>query len=138
MNSQNPRRSMPGGWSWTNILRDLTATWRLLWDPSVPGILKMTLPFMALAYWVWPIDLMPGLPLDDIAVLMLVARLFVALAPKDSVNRAFNGGDAPFNNYGTNSSNTSGYGAPNSGASKAASPRPEDGEVIDTTWRVVE
>ena len=132
MNSQNPRRPMPAGWSWTNILRDLTATWRLLWDPSVPGLLKMVLPFMALAYWVWPIDLIPGVPLDDIAVLMLVARLFVALAPKDSVNRAFNGDAAPFtNSYGANPGNPS-------NAAKTESPRPGDGEVIDTTWRIVE
>jgi uncharacterized membrane protein YkvA (DUF1232 family) len=112
---------MPAGWSWTNILRDLAATWRLLWDPSVPGLLKLALPFMALAYLVSPIDLIPLMPLDDIAVLMLAARLFVALAPRDSVNRAFNGDAAP---------------PPNS--SRPGSTRQDDGEVIETTWRVVE
>ena len=120
MNSQIPR-SRPAGWSWTNLLRDLSATWRLLLDPSVPGLLKMALPFLALLYWIWPLDLIPGIPLDDIAVLMLAARLFVALAPRDSVNRAFNGG----------------------AASSADTPPPhaarnDDGEVIETTWRVVE
>lgn len=120
MNSQNPRRSMPAGWSWTNLLRDLVATWRLLIDPSVPGLLKLALPFMALAYLISPIDLIPLMPLDDIAVLMLAARLFVALAPRDSVNRAFNGDAAP-------RANASGSAARN-----------EDGEVIETTWRVLE
>jgi uncharacterized membrane protein YkvA (DUF1232 family) len=123
MNSTNPRRAMPGGWSWTNLLRDAVATWRLLWDPSVPGLLKLALPFMALAYLVSPIDLIPLMPLDDIAVLMLAARLFVALAPRDSVNRAFNGGAAP---------NTSPHAARGPGY------RPDDSDVIDTTWRVIE
>ena len=123
MNSQNPRPRMPAGWSWTNLLRDAVATWRLLWDPSVPGLLKMALPFMALLYWISPIDLIPLMPLDDIAVLLVAARLFVALAPRDSVNRAFNGGATPF--VGPQSSR------PN------AHPK-DDGEVIDTTWRVVE
>jgi hypothetical protein len=83
----------------------------------------MALPFLALLYWIWPLDLLPGIPLDDIAVLMLVARLFVALAPRDSVERAFRGA-AP---------NPSG---PNPARPGAA--RTDDGEVIETTWRVVE
>jgi uncharacterized membrane protein YkvA (DUF1232 family) len=112
---------MPAGWSWTNLLRDAVATWRLLWDPSVPGLLKLALPFMALAYLISPLDLIPLMPLDDIAVLMVAARLFVALAPRESVNRAFNGGAAPAGQR------------PHPNA-----PRQDDGDVIDTTWRVVE
>jgi uncharacterized membrane protein YkvA (DUF1232 family) len=122
MNQRMPRNSMPKGWSWTNLLRDLVATGRLLMDPSVPGLLKLALPVMALAYLVSPIDLIPLMPLDDIAVLMLAARLFVALAPRDSVNRAFNGDAAP----------------PRSDNSRPGASRQESGEVIDTTWRVVE
>jgi uncharacterized membrane protein YkvA (DUF1232 family) len=124
MNSQNPRRPMPAGWSWTNLLRDLAATWRLLWDPSVPGLLKLALPFLALLYWLWPLDLLPGIPLDDIAMLMLAARLFVALAPKESVNRAFNGGAAPH--------------AAGPSAARSNTRHADDGEVIETTWRIVE
>jgi uncharacterized membrane protein YkvA (DUF1232 family) len=122
MNQRMPRNSMPNGWSWTNLLRDLVATWRLILDPSVPGILKLALPVIALAYLVSPIDLMPFMPFDDIAVLMLAARLFVALAPRDSVNRAFNGNAAP----------------PPSTNARPDGSRQESGEVIDTTWRVVE
>lgn len=124
MNSQNPRGSMPAGWSWTNLLRDLVATGRLIMDPSVPGLLKLALPFMALLYLISPLDLIPLMPLDDIAILMLAARLFVALAPRDSVDRAFNGGNATPKNAG-----------PTSARSNA---RADDGEVIDTTWRVIE
>jgi len=123
MNSRNPRRSTPTGWSWTNLMRDAVATWRLLWDPSVPGLLKLALPFMALLYLISPLDLIPLMPLDDIAVLMLAARLFVALSPRASVDRAFNGGAA-------NASNSTQY-------DKGAT-RQDDSDVIDTTWRVVE
>ena len=132
MNSQNPRGSMPAGWSWTNLLRDLVATGRLIMDPSVPGLLKLALPFLALVYLVSPIDLIPLMPFDDIAVLMLAARLFVALAPRDSVERAFNGGNATPKNSGPASARS----ASRTGA--RADARADDGEVIDTTWRVIE
>jgi uncharacterized membrane protein YkvA (DUF1232 family) len=129
MNSQNARRSMPAGWSWSNLMRDLVATWRLLIDPSVPGLLKLALPFMALAYLISPLDLIPLMPLDDIAVLLLAARLFVALSPRDSVNRAFNGGAAP----GNTGSYSGGFRE-----SRSNTAHQQDGEVIDTTWRIVE
>ena len=115
------RPTPAGGWSWTNLLRDLAATWRLLVDPKVPGMLKLMLPLLALLYWIWPLDLIPGLPLDDLAVLLLAARLFVALAPQESVNRAFNGG----------------AGHTSSGSAERTRPE-DDANVIDTTWRVVD
>lgn len=125
MNSRIPRRPAASGWNWSNLLRDVVATWRLLWDPSVPGLLKLALPFLALLYWVWPIDLIPGIPLDDIAILLLAARLFVALAPRESVNRAFHGGAGPFDgSFGRNTARQPG--------------RQDEGEVIETSWRVVE
>src|SRR5689334_3483222 len=127
MNSNVPPNSASQGWSWTTILRDLTATWRLLQDPSVPILLKTVLPLLALVYWVWPLDLIPGVPLDDIAVVLLLARILVALAPRDSVNRAFygagsnRGATSPGNNTGNNNGSTT---------SRPDSARAEDGEVI--------
>ncbi len=82
----------PGGWTFGNIVRDLSIAWRLLWDPAVPALLKFSLPVLALLYWISPLDLLPGLPFDDLAVLLLAARLFVAMAPPDSVQRAYYGG----------------------------------------------
>jgi uncharacterized membrane protein YkvA (DUF1232 family) len=123
MNQRAPRQSMPSGWSWTTLLRDLVATWRLLWDPSVPGLLKFFLPFLALVYWISPIDLMPLMPFDDIAILLLAARLFVALAPNESVKRAFSG----FGDY-----------RPTPPMSGQRTARQDEGEVIDTTWRVID
>lgn len=119
MNSRSSQ-SIPAG-SWGGIFRDLIATWRLLGDPSVPGLLKLILPFLALVYWISPLDLLPGLPFDDIAVLLVAARLFVTLAPQASVNRAFNRGGAQ---------------APRPDGQRRRAD--DDGDVIDTTWRVVE
>ncbi len=84
----------------------------------MPGLLKLVLPIGALIYWISPLDIIPGMPLDDIVILLMAARFFVSLAPRDSVNRAYESG-------------------------RSASPPPsaasdDDGEVVDTTWRVVD
>lgn len=51
-------------------------------NPRVPLYLKMLLPVGALAYWFWPVDLLPGLPIDDVAVLLIALRVFLSLADK--------------------------------------------------------
>ena len=81
MNSNNSRL---GGFSPAAIVRDLRTAWRLLWDPRVPAILKFTLPVFALVYWFFPIDLLPGIVLDDMAVVVLVAKLFIQLASQSA------------------------------------------------------
>jgi uncharacterized membrane protein YkvA (DUF1232 family) len=101
------------------LLRDLTVAWRLLWDPRVPGLLKLLLPVLALIYLLSPLDLLPGLPFDDIAVLLAAARLFVALAPRTSVADAFRGRRPPAE-------------PPHQEGSRPWA-RPDEGEVIDTT-----
>ncbi len=60
--------------------QNLLLAWRLLWDPKVPGALKLLLPVLAMIYWLSPIDLMPLLPFDDIVVVGLALKLFVELA----------------------------------------------------------
>lgn len=103
------------------LLRDAGVAWRLLGDPAVPGLLKLALPLLALVYWFSPIDLIPGMPFDDIAILLLAARMLVSLAPQDSVRNAYTG--------------RSGSASPRD---PTARPSEDDGDVIDTTWRVVE
>ncbi|GIV80453.1 hypothetical protein FKZ61_008055 [Litorilinea aerophila] len=103
-----------GGWNLTAILRDLGVAWRLLWDPAVPTMLKLLLPVLAMVYWLSPIDLLPGMPFDDLALLILAARLFVQMAPADALYRAY---------YGNRSRPT----YPD-----------DDSDTVDTTWRVVE
>jgi uncharacterized membrane protein YkvA (DUF1232 family) len=61
---------------------------RLIGDRRVNFFLKL-LPIGALAYLIWPFDLLPGIPiidgLDDAAILGLGAYLFVELCPPEVV-----------------------------------------------------
>ena len=67
-------------------------TWRLLWDRRVPLSAKLVVP-AALAAFLSPIDVIPdffvgllGLGVvDDLALLLIAARLVVALAPPEVV-----------------------------------------------------
>ena len=77
-----------GGWGFSDILRDIAITWQLVRDPRVSFLLKLCLPLFALFYWLSPVDLMVGMPFDDIAVIVLATRLFVQMAPRDAVERA--------------------------------------------------
>ena len=87
---------------------------KLLFDGRVPLSLKLILPVAALLYTISPLDLMPGLPFDDIAVLFIALQMFLSLAAP-SVNRSANDPSATDHSARTN-----------------------DGEVVDTTWRVVD
>jgi uncharacterized membrane protein YkvA (DUF1232 family) len=102
-----------GNWSLEAILRDLVMAWRLLWDPKVPTMLKVLIPVAALVYCLWPLDLLPFLPFDDIAVVILAMRLFAQMA-------------------------SSAAGTNRDGFSQAQPPRNDDTNTIDTTWRVVD
>lgn len=84
--------------------------WRLLWDPKVPGTLKLLLPVLAIIYWISPIDLMPFLPFDDLVIVGLALKLFVEMAQPRPPHPAPNG---------TYASDL-------------------EADAIPTTWRVVE
>ena len=77
-----------GGWQFTDILRDLAVVWQLMGDPQVSLLLRLGLPVFSILYWISPIDLLPGMPFDDIAVIILASRLFVQMAPQAAVRRA--------------------------------------------------
>jgi len=73
------------------ILRYARLVWRLWQDRRVSLWVKL-IPPATLIYLLWPIDLLPdpllGLgQLDDLAVILLGLRLFVALAPKEVVHQ---------------------------------------------------
>lgn len=87
---------------------------QLLFDSRVPMSLKLMLPAAAALYWIWPIDLMPGLPIDDVAVLIGAMALFVKLASEGLERQQRQ-------SQGT-----------------AQGQAPKDDTVIDTTWRVVD
>jgi hypothetical protein len=116
MSRQAPRYGA-GGWSLTSLVRDLGTAWRLLWDPSVPGLLKLVLPVLALIYWLWPLDLLPGMPVDDIAVVLVAAKLFTSLASNPNILRAFGGSPR---------------------TARPQEPQADDANVVDTTWRIVD
>ena len=81
---------------------------------------KYLLPLFALVYWVWPIDLLPFIPIDDIAVATVAAYLFL----QDFSNP----GNRQTQQQGANGSNY---------ANSAQSSRADDDNVVDTTWHVV-
>lgn len=63
---------------------------RLFADGRVPLMLKALIPAAALAYIIMPIDLLPDFipvlgQLDEVAIILLLMRLFVSLAPQDVV-----------------------------------------------------
>ena len=59
----------------------LRKTWRLLRMPQVPFKEKLFLLVPALLYWVLP-DAIPFMPLDDIAVTLLLAGWFTGRLEK--------------------------------------------------------
>lgn len=89
MTTNNSDHRSPG--FWMNRLNSFRIAWRLIWDSRVPMSAKLV-PILALLYLVWPIDLVtdfiPGLgQLDDLAILLLGIQLFIAVSPKDIVQR---------------------------------------------------
>jgi uncharacterized membrane protein YkvA (DUF1232 family) len=104
------------------ISRSLRLAWRLLNDPRVSPLTKLIIPALALIYLFFPIDLAPDLipllgQLDDLAVLAIALRAFIALCPPDIVRQHEMGMDAE---------------------EHRTAPGPVPGEVIDATYRVIE
>lgn len=72
-----------------DVARQARLAWRLFWDRRVPLWTKV-IPPVALAYVLFPFDIIPDVALglgqlDDAAVLLLGAKLFIELAPPDVV-----------------------------------------------------
>ncbi len=89
MTTDNSDRQSPG--FWMNLFNSFRIAWRLLWDNQVPISAKLV-PILTILYILSPIDLIPdfivGLgQLDDLAILLLGVKLFIAVSPKDVVER---------------------------------------------------
>lgn len=127
-NSNRNTSTGPQGSSWNlaHILRDMAVTWQLMGDPQVSGLLKLALPVFAFLYWVSPIDLLVGMPFDDIAVLVLASRVFVQLAPPAAVERAMR----RLGRFG-------GYSAPPTDQ-PGQDGWDDDGKTISGEWQVVD
>lgn len=69
---------------------------RLFADRRVPIFVKLV-PLLAIVYLLWPIDLIPDLPvpilgqLDDLAILLIALRFFVELSPEEVVSELQDG-----------------------------------------------
>ena len=100
------------------LMEQMMQAGRLVFDSRVPFSLKLMLPIAAALYWLWPLDLMPGLPFDDIAVLFVALTFFVQLA-NDAISKG------------------AGQQYTGAGGSQPQAATANDG-VVDTTWRVIE
>jgi len=72
------------------LLQHLRLWWRLLRDRRVPLLLKLAVPGLALAYFLWPMDflydLIPVLgQVDDVLIVLLALKLFESWAPRSVV-----------------------------------------------------
>ena len=90
MTVNNSDRRSPG--FWMNLFNSFRIAWKLLWDGRVPMNAKIV-PILTILYVISPIDFLPGFlvpvlgQLDDVAILLLGTQLFIAMSPKDIVER---------------------------------------------------
>jgi uncharacterized membrane protein YkvA (DUF1232 family) len=72
------------------VIRQSRLVWRLWRDARVPSWVKV-IPLAGLVYLISPIDLIPDLmlpglgQLDDVAILLLAAKMFIDLSPEGVV-----------------------------------------------------
>jgi uncharacterized membrane protein YkvA (DUF1232 family) len=110
---------------WIELLRSLRLAWHLVRDPRVSLLAKSIIPGLVLLYMLSPVDLSPDfLPLlgqvDDLAVLLMGIRLFIALCPPEIVQEHEVALDSERFRAGSQES------------------QDMDGPVVDTTYRVIE
>lgn len=91
MSQQEPFPRDRGPQGWPALLKNLRLAWRLFRDPLVPGWIKLV-PLGAILYVVLPADLVPDIllgfgQLDDLGVLLLALRAFIAVCPVQIVQR---------------------------------------------------
>ena len=89
MTTDNSDRHSPG--FWMNLFNSFRVAWRLMWDRRVPASAQLV-PILTVLYILSPIDLVPDVvvglgQLDDLAIFLLGTQLFIAMSPKDIVER---------------------------------------------------
>lgn len=114
-----------------DLLQNFQLAWRLMADPRVSMIYKVLVPLAGVIYFIAPIDLLPDFvpvlgQLDEVAIILLLVRLFIALAPPEIVSEYRSGGGK-----GKASGGQSASGA---GASSA---KAQYDDVVDADYRVV-
>ena len=89
MTTNNSNRNSPG--FWLNLFNSFRVAWKLLWDGEVPLTTKI-IPLLVGLYILSPIDIIPDVipglgQMDDLALLLIGVQAFIALSPKDVVER---------------------------------------------------
>ncbi len=80
MPTEAPKTNRNRSGVWYVIAREARLVGRLMLDKRVPWYLKL-LPVGAVAYVVWPADLLPFNPLDDAALVSAAFYLLIELCP---------------------------------------------------------
>ena len=83
------RQKEPG--FWREVWQQIRLVYYLIKDPEVPFYLKL-IPFVAVVYLLWPIDLITDVvpflgQLDDLTALLVTSKVFVELVPQHVVMR---------------------------------------------------
>ncbi len=65
----------------------------LAFDPRLPWHVR-ALPLLALAYWISPIDLIPGFMADDVAFTLLMIMAVIRLTPRELIAELLQTADA--------------------------------------------
>ena len=83
------KRNDPG--FFREVWQQARLVYYLLRDPEVPFYLKLV-PFTAVIYLLWPIDLLPDVllglgQLDDLTALLVSSKVFIEMAPPHVVAR---------------------------------------------------
>ncbi len=90
MTTNNSDRRSPG--FWMNLFNSFRIAWKLLWDGRVPLSTKL-IPFLVVGgYILFPFDIPPDFipvlgQIDDVAVFLIGMQVFIAMSPKDIVER---------------------------------------------------
>lgn len=124
------------------LIQNVQLAWRLLLDPRVSIVSKALIPILGILYLIVPVDfipdVIPGLgQLDDVAVMLLLMRLFISLAPTDVVEQlratmASPGGPGGQRTTGGQSGSRQGS-APRSQAAGAGRD-----DVVDAEYRILD
>lgn len=119
-----------------DLLANGQIAWKLYNDPRVSMLLKVAVPVIGLLYFIMPIDLLPDFipvigQLDEVAIALLLIRMFVALAPTDIVAE-----------YRNKTAGGGATGQPSGGASRktsstSAGAQATYDDVVDAEYRVV-
>ena len=117
--------------SFFNIIAQGKLIWKLFRDPNVSPWVRYGVPLIALAYLVFPADILPDVipvlgQLDDVAIIAILAQLFIALAPDNIVNMY------------RQASQVAGFHPETGSRTSDANSSAVDGDVIDTDYQVVD